>query len=110
MNVTIDRRKDYVVAAISGSIDSLSLDEFREKTQPLLEKPGSDLLLDMAQVGYVNSDGLARLVELNNAAKAEESSVVLISPPPLVRDVLRATRLDTCMPIVDTLEEALAAR
>ncbi len=110
MNVTIDRQNDYVLATVSGSIDTLTLDEFRKKTQPLIEQSDSDLLIEMTELQYLNSDGLARIVELNNVAKKEDSTVVLISPPPHIRKVLRATRLDTLMPIVDSLDAALAAR
>ena len=110
MNVTIDRQNDYVLATVSGSIDTLTLDEFRKKTQPLIEQSDSDLLIEMTELQYLNSDALARIVELNNAAKQEDNTVVLISPPPLVRKVLNSTRLDTLMPVVDSLDAALAAR
>ncbi len=50
MNVTIDRQNDYVLATVSGSIDSLTLNEFRKKTQPLIEQSDSDLLIEMTEL------------------------------------------------------------
>ncbi len=107
MKCTIDCQNDYVIVSVSGSIDSLTLEEFRKKTQPLIEQPCS-ILIDISETKYVNSDGLARIVELNNSAKQEDCMVVLISPTPLIRDVLQRTKLDTLMPVADSLDSAIA--
>ena len=81
MNVTIDRQNDYVLATVSGSIDSLTLDEFRKRTQPLIEQPGCDLLIEMTELQYLNSDGLARIVELHMEASFSNSRSASPSRP-----------------------------
>ena len=63
----------------------------------------------MTDVPYVNSDGLARIMELNGAAKSGDSTLVLVSPTPFVRDVLQTTGLDRLMPVADSLDGAVSA-
>ena len=108
MNVTIDDQTGYVVAHVSGSLDSVMSDQFAKEVRPIVEQRATDLFLDLSRTDYVNSEGLARIIELHRAARKQSRHVVLISPVPGVRDILRMTKLDTYLPVVDCVDDAIA--
>ena len=108
MNVTLAPCDGYVLASVTGSIDSTNADEFSKRVRSVVESQDSDLLLDLSKTNYVNSDALAEFLNLRRVAEKNSRRFVLISPSPLVREVLTKTRLDTVLHVVDDVKEAVA--
>jgi anti-anti-sigma factor len=59
----------------------------------------SDVVLDFANVQFLNSVGLTILITLNKQLRAAEGRLILINVQPAVREVFAATRLDTLLEI-----------
>ena len=108
MNVTLDPFDGYVLASVTGSIDSTNAAEFSKRVRSVVESQDSDLLIDLSKTDYVNSDALAEFMNLRGVAERHSRRFVLISPSPLVREVLTKTRLDTILHVVDDVKEAVA--
>ena len=108
MNVTLDPCDGYVLASVTGSIDSTNAAEFSKRVRSVVESQDSDLLIDLSKTDYVNSDALAEFMNLRSVAERHSRRFVLISPSPLVREVLAKTRLDTILHVVDDVKEAVA--
>ena len=108
MNLTLDSCDGYVLASVAGSIDSTTADDFGSRVRPVVENQDTDLLIDLSETDYVNSDGLAEFIQLRDVAERHSRRLVLISPQPLVRQILSTTRLDTILDVVDDLQEAVA--
>ena len=107
MNVTIDRQTDYIFASIDGSIDSTTVAKFHDELKDLGDG-GSNVLIDLSRTDYINSDGLAEFLRLQNAAKEKSRQVVFISPSPLLRTVFQTTKLDSILRIVGNRDEAIS--
>ncbi len=68
---------------------------------------GRPLLADMSGVTYIDSAGIANLVETYHCALRNGVGFGLVSVGARVNMVLELVRLDKVFPIFDTLEEGL---
>jgi len=68
---------------------------------------GRHVAIDLSQVSYIDSSGIAALVEgfQNSRGKSQRFSLVAVSKP--VHAVLELARLDRVFPIFATLEDAV---
>ena len=67
------------------------------------------VIVDMAEVSFVDSSGLGVLIGARRHARALGGSVSLVQPPPMVLRILVGTRLQQSFPVFDSLDEALQA-
>ncbi|MCE5228427.1 STAS domain-containing protein [bacterium] len=58
------------------------------------------MIVDCHDVTFVDSQGLAMLLQVHNACRAAGSTLSLRDPSPFLRDLLRLTRIDTYMQVV----------
>ncbi|MBI5762922.1 MAG: STAS domain-containing protein [Planctomycetes bacterium] len=75
---------------------------------PLIERPGAKVVLDLTAVGYINSAALGELVRITAQANSQEARVVLAGLTPFVAGVLDTTRLSRFFEIHATVEDAVA--
>ncbi len=71
-------------------------------------KPGR-LIIDLSQVPYMDSSGVATLVEAMQIARRNKTELILCALPSKVFSIFEIARLDMVFKIVDTLEEAKSA-
>lgn len=106
MKHEIREEKDAIVVALQGDVDLQSSPQAREV---LLECVGKrrPVLVDLSGVGYIDSSGVASLVEsLQNARKAG-STLALVAVSEGALRVLQLARLDKVFTICDTVEDGL---
>lgn len=73
-------------------------------------KPGLErLVIDLSEVQYMDSSGLATLVEAMRIAKAQSIGLHLAGMTAKVRAIFEIARLDAFFSIKDTRQEALDA-
>src|ERR1700730_2392648 len=95
---------------ISGDIDlahstevrRIILIEFRERRTPRV-------ILNLLEVNYIDSSGVASLVEGLKASRDVGSRLILFGLSPVAREVLQLSRLLKMFEIYDTEELALQA-
>lgn len=68
---------------------------FRETVLPVVREPNSKVLLNMAEVAYVDSTGLGALVFLAGAARRCDGSVKLLATNARNLELLVTTKLET---------------
>ena len=67
------------------------------------------VLVDLQQVSFLGSMGLRALVMPARAIKSRGGKIVLFGPNEMVEKVLRASGIDTIIPVHHELQSALAA-
>jgi anti-sigma B factor antagonist len=97
------------VLALSGEIDLHASPALRAKLQSLAGAKPPALLLDFTNVAYIDSSGLATLVEYVRAARAFGGKTLLFGLQPKVKMLFELVRLNELFTITDTRESALAA-
>src|SRR4029077_7929183 len=79
---------------------------FREKVKGLLAAGKKKIILNLAQVGYIDSAGLGTLVATFHSARSQGSTSKLVTLGSKFKEVLQVTKL---MTVFDTYDnEALA--
>ena len=110
MEISARRMDKMTILDISGDIDlahssevrRIILLEFREKRTPRV-------ILNLLKVNYIDSSGVASLVEGLKASRDVGSRLILFGLSPIAHEVLQLSRLLKIFEIHDTEEQALEA-
>ncbi len=105
MNCEISERDGYFVAALSGDVDLASLSQTREAIMKSLDK--GDLLVDLSAVEYLDSSGVASLVEGYQVSKDKARRFGLLSVSRTALNVIQLAHLDKVFPMYNNLQEAV---
>ncbi len=97
----------YAVVELRGDVDLARSPEARALILQFLEQR-SDLLVDLSEVAYIDSSGVASLVEGYQVAKKEGLKFGLIGVSEAALSVLRLARLDQVFPIHSDLDARIA--
>jgi anti-sigma B factor antagonist len=104
MELVIDttRDDDGSVISVGGDIDLYSSPRLRETIFAEIDRAVPRLALDLSEVRYMDSSGVATLVEGLQRAKAAGIGFKLVEPSPKVMQVLEMTRLDSVFEVGTT--------
>jgi anti-sigma B factor antagonist len=94
------------IVDVSGDIDMGTSPGLRKVLLESL-KATSHLIVNLREVRYIDSSGIASLVEVLMKARNSQKHLVLFGLNKAVQDVLQLTRLTTIFEIRETEEEAL---
>lgn len=97
-----------LVVALEGEIDLEQAGTVRRALLDALKK-GRNVLVDLSQVTYIDSSGIASLVEGLQVARKAKIDLALVSVSQRVRRVLELARLDKVFPIHADIAAAMAA-
>lgn len=100
-----ESRGAWSVVVLSGEVDLSWSQQVRRAVLDALAGADS-VAVDLAQVGYIDSSGIAALVEGFQSARGRGKSFVLLAPSDAVLAVLKLARLDKVFRIVEALEGA----
>ena len=104
----ISEQDGYIVIALTGEIDLETAPVVRKALLDHLKK-GKNLLIDLAQVTYIDSSGIASLVEGLQVARKQGHDLSLVSVSQRAHRVLELARLDKVFTLHADLASALAA-
>ncbi len=103
----IRQEKAAVVLVLQGEIDMGRAGQLRESLLDVLDDKPARLIVNMAAVQFMDSSGLATLVEALQLTRKNGAELRLAEVPPRVRSVFEISRLDTIFDLHDTEAEAL---
>ena len=95
------------IVALSGEVDINTSPEVRKVFDQLLEAESKKILLNFAQVDYIDSSGLATLVEMLQRLKRFGGMMRLADLSEKVKGLFEITKLDKLFNIFPNEEEAL---
>ena len=99
-----------VIASIRGEIDLHNSTELREAVLSLLTPtPPAKLVLNLSEVPYMDSSGIAVLVEALGRVRRAGGKIFLTNLQTRVRSILEIARLNTLFILVPDEQTALAA-
>lgn len=108
MTVEMTTRQGAAVAMLSGDVD---LERSPLVRRALLEalRDRRPLIVDLSQVSYIDSSGIASLVEAYQTARKQDTPFLLAAVSPKALRVMQLARLDRVFALHDSLDDALAA-
>ena len=108
MKHEISEQQGASVVAFTGEVDLESSPAAREVLLKCLEST-SKVIVDLSEVSYIDSSGVASLVEALQAAKKNGSQFALAAVSEPTRRVLELARLDKVFTLYDSVDEGLNA-
>ena len=81
--------------------------EFREGLSKQVEEGKDNIILDMSNVNYIDSSGLGVLITFLKFNKDADRSLRLANCKTKVRDTMKSTKLDSEIPVFDSIDDAL---
>jgi anti-sigma B factor antagonist len=94
----------YSVVELTGDVDLSCSPEARSTILACVDS-GKDVLVDLSQVSYIDSSGIACLVEGFQSAKKRSSQFGLVGVSESAMSVLQLARLDKVFEIHATVED-----
>ena len=106
MKAATRQQSGNTIVDVSGDIDMGTSPGLRKLLLELLSKTPR-LVVNFSEVRYIDSSGIASLVEVLMKARNSQKQLVLYGLNKTVQEVLQLTRLTTIFEIRKTEEEAL---
>lgn len=109
MQITQSKVNDFVTITIEGEVDLNSSPQLRKVFTDLAEKGSQKIIVNFAKVSYIDSSGLATLIEMMQRLKKGEGKMYLVSMSDKIKGLFEITKLDKLFTICRTQEEVLTA-
>jgi anti-sigma B factor antagonist len=107
LTVKIESQPGATILAPQGDVDMSRAPSFREHVRVAQHAKPERLVIDMGEVEYMDSSGLATLVEAMRNAKGLGVDMVLCGLNPRVMAVFEIARLHQFFRIVPTVADAV---
>jgi anti-sigma B factor antagonist len=108
LRVDVDPRDDHVLVTAAGEIDAGTAPEVWSAVSGVLAEGHGHVLLDFADVTFIDSSGLGMLVKSHRQAEAVNATFAVVHPSPQTRKLIRVLGLDQLLSLYDSPEQALA--
>jgi anti-sigma B factor antagonist len=106
MEINVEQRDSLVVLSPSGDVDLSSSKDLQQAVRQTMNKKPARVVVDLAGVPYMDSSGVATLVEAMQIARKQSTELVLACMQAKVRSIFEIARLDRVFTIVDAVEDA----
>jgi len=107
MEIDIQSTQDRCwLVRLRGDLRGESGPLIQQELHPLLGERDSAMVLDLSDVGMVDSRGLSQLISLATHARLSQARVVLVAPTPFVAGVFKMTKLDAWFEITEDVAQA----
>lgn len=106
MNHEIKEQEGAVIIALEGDVDLQSSPDARKALLECVDRK-MPVVVDLSGVGYIDSSGVASLVESLQSARKIGTNLVLAAVSEGALRVLQLARLDKVFTICDSVEDGL---
>lgn len=107
MSYKVYQKGGFTVVCLAGEVDLSCSPDARKTILDNLQKR-ANLLVDLSSVEYIDSSGVASLVEGYQVSKSLGLDFALIGVSEAAMNVLRLARLDKVFPIFDSLDDRIS--
>ena len=110
MTITERKNGDVVILDVEGKILLGEGDvQLNKKIKDLVSRKESKILLNLANVPYMDSGGLGEVVRSYSTVKAEGGDLKLAGVTSRIKDLMTITKLHTVFDIFDSEDDGIAS-
>jgi len=99
LNIKREVSSDETVISVAGDVDLYTSPELREAVLKAVPRAAGRVAVDLSGVNYIDSSGVATLVEGLRSARKHAKGFVLVAPSQAVTQVLELAKLDSVFEI-----------
>lgn len=107
--VVASEQDGRTVVSAAGELDVHTAPALQAELSPRSQQPNAVLVVDLTDVGFIDSTGLGVLVTTLKHVREAGGSLDVVVTSSRVLKVFALTGLDVVIPLHSTLDEALAA-
>ena len=107
--MVVSQVADKTVVTAAGELDVHTAPSLQSAVDPVSQRAGAALVVDLSQVGFIDSTGLGVLVATLKHVRQVGGSLDVVVTAPRVLKVFALTGLDVVIPLHDTLDGALGS-
>lgn len=107
MNIKIDQKNNVWVCRMNGEIDINTAPQIKKVFDKILSEKREKILINFKEVSYVDSSGLATLVEMLKNIRSYGGKLKLSNLSSKIRGLFEITKLEKLFDISNNEEEAL---
>jgi len=107
MEIQQTNKGDFRVVSITGEIDLNSSPEMRKVFGEIIKEGASKVIVNLEAVSYIDSSGLATLIELMQKLKRNKGAMFLVGMSDKIKSLFEITKLDKLFKIYQTEDEII---
>jgi anti-sigma B factor antagonist len=108
LSLLVREDRGWTVLAVSGELDMATAPAVRERLHALLAEGHDRLIVDLDNVGFLDSTALGVLVGVLKRVRTQDGDLRLVCNQPRVLKVFEITRLDQAFTIRASVDAAVA--
>ena len=108
MSVKIEMKNGLAVCYVDGEIDINTSPEVKKSFDKLISSKAPKIVVNLTKVTYVDSSGLATLVEILKNMRSYGGKLRLSNMSPKVKSLFEITKLEKLFEIIANEEEAIS--
>jgi anti-sigma B factor antagonist len=111
VEIEIERRTEggWDVLDVAGEVDLSTAPELRSRIEDLLDEGSRRVVVDLADVSFMDSSGLSVLVSGFKSMREAGGEMAVVCPNASIAKIFSITGLDRVFSIHPSLDEALSA-
>jgi anti-sigma B factor antagonist len=107
MRLKQKKSEDVTICYIEGEVNIDAVEGLKDSFRKLLDSGIRKVLLNCCKLDYIDSAGLACLIEFYKNLKDKQGVLFISDLSPKVRSVFAITKLENAFKIFDTQDQAL---
>lgn len=107
METSSREQGDYSVVTVTGEVDLYTSPKMREAILGGISRRRPHVVVDLSGVSYMDSSGIATLVEALQATRKRDGRLVIAGLSDRVREVFELARLQSVFELAPSVEAAL---
>ena len=104
LEINVKQENNYAIVSISGDVDLYSSPKVRDKIINLTSQKKSIIIMNLHDVSYMDSSGVATMVEGLQLTEKYKGKFYLCGLNSMVREVFELSRLDTVFDIYENID------
>jgi len=95
------------IVHLNGKLDLLGVGDIDLRFQTAIAGSGKPTIVDLSEVDFIASLGIGLFITCAKSLLNHNSKMVVLSPQPLVKEVLNKVKFQEFVPIADNMDAAL---
>ncbi|MGD2270272.1 MAG: STAS domain-containing protein [Desulfobacterales bacterium] len=108
MEIIETKEKDINIFQLNGRLDSNTSPSLEKQLAGAMEDGAKNMVIDFGGLDYISSAGLRIILKTTKDLRRTNGEIVLCAMQDYVKEVFEIAGFDSFLPIVATLDDALA--